>query len=426
MQMLSYRLASIFFIQSLQFPRSLPQNSKIYNSTSKSKKTRCKLPDSIIKSHGAAIHAAVPQHRALAARPGGAALRRGDEVAHPPAPDAARGILPLPAPEDRRLHPQRRPRRHPPPGRRHRPISFHGASYNIPVLIWLVESYPSRAPLVFVNPTRDMIIKRPHPFVSPNGIVSIPYLNSWLFPFSNLFELATNLAQFFAGDPPLYSQRKPNPNPSPNLNSSMNPNPTPNLNSGYGSGRMEDPAEVYKKGAINKLVRDLNGDVRDMRKGSEGQMEGMLGAQAVLRRREEELRRGLKEMLDEKEALEQQLQVVLMNADVLEGCVRDNEGKLEGGNVESIDLDEAFVLCDALSKQRLDCAASDMAVEDTVYALDKAVQEGVMPFDQYLRNVRLLSREQFFHRATASKVRAVQMQAQVASMASRTSMQYAF
>ncbi|XP_047980444.1 protein ELC-like [Salvia hispanica] len=305
------------------------------------------------------------------------------------------------------------------------PISFHGASYNIPVLIWLVESYPSRAPLVFVNPTRDMIIKRPHPFVSPNGVVSIPYLHSWLFPSSNLLELATNLAQFFASDPPLYSQRKPNPNPSPNLNSGMNPNPKPNLNSGYGSGRMEDPAEVFKKDAINKLVRDLNGDVRDMRKGSEGQMEGMLGVQAVLRRREEELRRGVKEMVDEKEALEQQLQVVLMNADVLEGWVRDNEGKLEGGNVESVDLDEAFVLCDALSKQRLDCAASDMAVEDTVYALDKAVQEGVMPFDQYLRNVRLLSREQFFHRATASKVRAVQMQAQVASMASRTSLQYA-
>lgn len=189
---------------------------------------------------------------------------------------------------------------------------------------------------------------------------------------------------------------------------------------------MEDPAEVYRKNAINKLVENLNGDIREMRKGSEGQMEGLFGAQAVLRRREEELRHGVKEMQDEKEALEQQLQMVLMNTDVLEGWLRDNEGKLEGGKVDSLDLDEAFEPCDVLSKQMLDCTASDMALEDTIYALDKAVQEGAIPFDQYLRNVRLLSREQFFHRATASKVRAVQMQAQVASMASRPSQQYAF
>lgn len=191
---------------------------------------------------------------------------------------------------------------------------------------------------------------------------------------------------------------------------------------------MEDPAEVFKRNAITKLVENLNGDIRELRKGSEGQMEGLFGAQAVLRRRDEELRKGVKEMQDEKEALEQQLQMVLMNTDVLEGWLRDNEGKLGSTNkVDDFDVDEAFETCDALSKQMLDCTASDMAVEDTIYALDKAVQEGAIPVDQYLRNVRLLSREQFFHRATASKVRAVQMQAQVASMASRPSPpQYAF
>lgn len=155
-------------------------------------------------------------------------------------------------------------------------------------------------------------------------------------------------------------------------------------------------------------------------------MEGAFGAQAVLRRREEELRKGVKEMQDEKEALEQQLQMVLMNTDVLEGWLRDNQGKLDGNKADHVDLDEAFEPCDVLSKQMLDCTASDMAVEDTIYALDKGVQEGAVPFDQYLRSVRLLSREQFFHRATATKVRAVQMQAQVANMASRSSPQNAF
>ncbi|GFP86371.1 protein elc [Phtheirospermum japonicum] len=294
-------------------------------------------------------------------------------------------------------------------------MSFQGVTYNIPVIIWLMESYPRHAPLVFVNPTRDMIIKRPHPFVSPNGVVSIPYIHSWVFPASNLVELVRNLSHFFARDPPLYSQRKP---------SSPNPNPSPNLNPSYGSMNSSDPAEVFKKNAIAKLVESLNGDIREMRKVREVEMEGFFGAQAVLRKREEDLRKGLKEMQDEKEALEQQLQMVLMNTDVLEGWLRENEGK--SGNNDTVDVDEAFEPCDGLSKQMLECTASDLAIEDAIYALDKAVQEGAIPFDQYLRNVRLLSREQFFHRATGSKVRAIQMQAQVASMASRASPQYAF
>ncbi|KAL0341372.1 UNVERIFIED_CONTAM: protein ELC [Sesamum radiatum] len=327
------------------------------------------------------------------------------------------------------------------------PMSFQGVTYNIPVIIWLMESYPRHAPLVFVNPTRDMIIKRPHPFVSPNGVVSIPYIHSWVFPASNLVELVRNLSHFFARDPPLYSQRKPsNPSPSPNLNpsySGMNSSmgstaarpaippreysPAPTPPPPYGSGRMtEDPAEVFKKNAINKLVDVLNGDIRELKKSREEEMEGLFGAQATLRKREEELRKGLKEMQDEKEALEQQLQMVLMNTDVLEGWLRENEGKLGSNEVNCVDVDKAFEPCDVLSKQMMDCTASDLAVEDAIYALDKAAQEGAIPFDQYLRNVRLLSREQFFHRATASKVRAVQMQAQVASMASRASTQYAF
>jgi ESCRT-I complex subunit TSG101 len=137
-----------------------------------------------------------------------------------------------------------------------------------------------------------------------------------------------------------------------------------------------------------------------------------------LRRREEEINKGLKEMRDEMEGLESQLQVVLMNTDVLEAWVRQNEGKVKGG-MEDIDVDKAFECVDVLSKQMLECTAADMAIEDVVYSLDKAVQEGAMPFVQYLRNVRLLSREQFFNRATAAKVRAAQMQAQVASMAAR-------
>lgn len=185
-----------------------------------------------------------------------------------------------------------------------------------------------------------------------------------------------------------------------------------------GRPQTEDAAEVYKRNAINKIVETVHGDIMQLRKAREVEMEGLFSAQAVLRRREEDINKGLKEMQDEMEGLEAQLQVVLMNTDVLEAWVRENSGKTKG-NAEDLDVDNVFECTDALSKQMLECTAADLAIEDVVYSLDKAVQEGAVPFDQYLRNVRLLSREQFFHRATAAKVRATQMQAQVASMAAR-------
>ncbi|XP_059296450.1 protein ELC-like [Lycium ferocissimum] len=320
------------------------------------------------------------------------------------------------------------------------PMVYQQVTYNIPVIIWLMESYPRHPPLVFVNPTRDMVIKHSHPFVNPSGVVGIPYLQNWVYPSSNLVELARNLSHFFGRDPPLYAKRpsNPNPNPSPSthpppstsfsLGGSIRPAIPPRAfpQSPYGSGGgggtgrvMDDPSEVYKRNAIDKLVGSLHRDIIGLREARETDMEGLFNAQGVLKQREEELKHGLKGMLDEKEGLEQQLQMVLMNSDVLEGWLRENEGKLK--NLGNVDVDTAFEPSDVLSKQMLDSTASDLALEDVIYSLDKAIQGGAIPFDQYLRNVRLLSRDQFFHRATASKVRAAQMQAQVANMAARTS-----
>lgn len=304
-----------------------------------------------------------------------------------------------------------------------------------------------------------MIIKRPHPHVTPSGMVNIPYLQKWIYPSSNLVDLARDLSHYFGRDPPLYSQRKPDLGSIVNHTHSASPSLTGNLsNSGFsgsmssgsvghpgmpvpprvfppspyvGSGRVmppspqrangtDDPNEVFKRNAVNKLVEMVHGDVVGLRKTREAEMEGLFSAQASLRQREEELNKGLKEMLDEKEGLEQQLQMVLTNADVLEGWLRENEEKMSKiGN--DIDVDDAFEPCDVLSKQMIEASAFDLAIEDVIYSLDKAVQEGVIPVDQYLKNVRLLSREQFFHRATSGKVRAAQMQAHVASMAARSS-----
>ncbi|KAJ0977342.1 hypothetical protein J5N97_012816 [Dioscorea zingiberensis] len=290
------------------------------------------------------------------------------------------------------------------------PIDYQGAAYNLPASIWLHETYPRSPPAVFLTPTQSMLVKPNHPLVDRSGSVHSPYLRSWLFPSSNLVDLVRSLSHAFSLDPPLYSRQTPsaNPTPSPSPNASpipqQSPSPSPSRvfssSSPYTRSSAEDPAEVYRRNAISKLRDMIHGDLSGLRKSLEVEMEGLFTTQAALKQREEELRKGLREMQDEKEGLEQQLQLVLMNTDVLEGWVRENEGR---GRIGDVDVEDAFQPSDPLSRQMLQCTASDLAVEDVIYSLDKAAQEGSIPFEMYLKNVRTLSREQFFHRATGAK-----------------------
>ncbi|XP_008799618.1 protein ELC-like [Phoenix dactylifera] len=323
------------------------------------------------------------------------------------------------------------------------PIVYQGAVYNIPAVIWLLESYPRSPPAVFLSPTRDMVVKPGHPHVDRSGSVLVPYLRSWVFPSSNLVDLVRSLAHIFGLDPPLYTRQNPNnnpTNPNPNPAPSPSPSPAPSPSSSSLSSRIysslspyggrfppspqaaasrptEDAAEVYRRNATSKIIDVVHGDMAGLRRSREAEIEGLFSTQAELRRREEELSKGLKEMLEEKEGLEQQLQLILMNTDVLEGWLRENEGRRRKAG--DVDVDDAFEPADVLSRQMLECTAADLAVEDIIYSLDKAVQEGSIPFDMYLKSVRALSRDQYFHRAMSTKVRAAQVQAQVSSMAAR-------
>lgn len=53
-----------------------------------------------------------------------------------------------------------------------------GKTYNIPVCVWLEESYPRSAPLCYVKPTSEMLIVRSQN-VSSNGEVLLPCLDQW-------------------------------------------------------------------------------------------------------------------------------------------------------------------------------------------------------------------------------------------------------
>jgi len=64
-------------------------------------------------------------------------------------------------------------------------------------------------------------------------------------------------------------------------------------------------------------------------------------------------------------------QACLTQANALETWLSANDQP-----TTELDPDNIFEATDALSRQLLDCISSDLAIEDTMYALDKALQVG--------------------------------------------------
>ncbi|GAQ82072.1 Vacuolar sorting protein/ubiquitin receptor VPS23 [Klebsormidium nitens] len=343
------------------------------------------------------------------------------------------------------------------------PMFYQNVKYNIPITAWLLEGYPRQCPLVYVTPTRDMIIKPRHQFVDASGMVAAPYLREWVFPRSNLVDLCGTLSVLFGSDPPLYTRpshvpaRPPPPqqgfvgvnpilsgNSSPVIDTRPPPSglvtrppysPPSGGRSGYaspppqatpmsgtarpptqGGGQWTDnPEEVFKRNAVKSLTERLQKDLASHNREVTGEIEGLFSTQALLEQRGATIEGGVRELGEEKEALEQALQVILTNSDVIETWLKVNDRG--AGEEPADDIDAAFEPVDRFSRQLLESSAEDLAIEDLMYALDKAAQDGSLGAEVYLKTTRNLSREQFFHRATCIKVRAMQQQAQAQAAA---------
>ncbi|MCO5586655.1 hypothetical protein L7F22_040597 [Adiantum nelumboides] len=253
------------------------------------------------------------------------------------------------------------------------PMTFHGVSYNIPVIIWLLESYPKAPPRVFVSPTKDMIIKRPHKHVDASVKIR-PSSQSPLPPLCSHNSIAR--APLLPQDLVLLRVTHP---------------PRSRLLPGLRCILFLLPL-IEQTVLGQHLPPALPAPVKSQ-----------------LKQRKDQLSQGIQNLQQEKEILEQQLQILRTNTDLLGDWLKE-----QGESSPEFDVDDAFWPCDALSKQMLESTSIDLALEDILYSLDRAVQEGSIPVEVYLKQVRSIAREQFFHRAISTKVLAANLQSQLA------------
>ncbi|KAK3645620.1 Suppressor protein stp22 of temperature-sensitive alpha-factor receptor and arginine permease [Elasticomyces elasticus] len=87
------------------------------------------------------------------------------------------------------------------------PVDFRGTTYRFPVKLWIPQSYPQEAPIVYVTPGRDMLV-RPGQHVGVDGRVYHPYLRDWqqTWDRASIAQFLDYLQQVFAKEPPVISK----------------------------------------------------------------------------------------------------------------------------------------------------------------------------------------------------------------------------
>ncbi|XP_060892533.1 tumor susceptibility gene 101 protein [Labrus mixtus] len=90
------------------------------------------------------------------------------------------------------------------------PIKCQDKTYNIPVCLWLEESFPQTAPICYIRPTREMMLLKGK-FVSSNGEVRLPYLEEWKHGECDLVSLLQVMCVIFGDFPPVCMKQYPEP-----------------------------------------------------------------------------------------------------------------------------------------------------------------------------------------------------------------------
>lgn len=299
------------------------------------------------------------------------------------------------------------------------PISYKSNTYNIPVCFWLPRDYPKSGPMGFIQPTSDMQIKA-SPNVDQNGRVQLPYLLDWNYPDSNLVELIQLCILIFGKAPPVFSKSKSNRNQGAVVNL---PSPSSTTNglsrqtslqeaersACQNGGERPNPEDELKDEHIRiSLVSCVSDKIRSRL--SEEFQKTVAECQS--------LHHTNKDLLDGQEKLAEIVKNIESRSADLESILHElrqqkqdllaKEKQLSEIDLDTLNRDEIVEPVAPEHAPLVHAYATDGAIEDALFSLLQAYQNGKMDCQTYLKKVRQLSRKQFQQRYILSQKRAQQ------------------
>ncbi|CAN6439556.1 unnamed protein product [Victoria cruziana] len=256
-----------------------------------------------------------------------------------------------------------------------------------PLIVWLPPTYPFGPPLVFISQTATAAIIQDHPFVnSATRAVLTPYLLTWSHRRANLVGLVRNLQRVFHLYSPLISIATTTANDA-------------SATTATGS-ILSLPSHVSKQEAIDRLGLALLYDISCFRRQAIIEINDLLNRRSALQDRRKQLEDGISEL--ERENLRLTERMGAMNSQIrsLQEWLEERKAVRSGER----EVEEMFESVDRKSRVVLENSPADLAIEDVLQKLDRALEKGLVELSVYMKLVRSLAREQFYSIAEYTKI----------------------
>jgi len=310
------------------------------------------------------------------------------------------------------------------------PIFYEGASYNIPVDIFIPEAYPAQAPQTYVRPKGNLELSKGHENVDMEGLVYMPYLHEWSHG-SNLQELITLLSSIFSAKPPLfaapiiqpvapsnssYASQRSTSSTFPAQENATNRNYASNVGNGRvtSSADMNDQMRIGGGGEVQKLVSararledqvtiKLQEGLQNYYRRLTDELKAEEKTERALRESEDTIKRNLAFLKKKQQDLIRAL------AEVEQKSLELTAWSSEMATNSAVDVESRLEPYDDLSAQVVHLSASQHAIADTLWRLDYAfankTEAQTISLDRFLAQARKLNREQFRDTAHLKKIR---------------------
>ncbi|WFD39768.1 suppressor protein stp22 of temperature-sensitive alpha-factor receptor and arginine permease [Malassezia japonica] len=277
------------------------------------------------------------------------------------------------------------------------PAEYGGVVYYIPVHIWIPRAYPREAPTVYVMPTKDMLVRR-SAYVDPSGRVYAEYMQQWERKpeGADILDLLRACQGHFGQEPPVVAK------PTAAGPSQVAAQPPPATAGSAGSPRpAAQPARPPNPelAALHDAVYTKFRTRRDELRHSVSQ------ANAQLRVLLDDLERGQPAIQDEMQRLEAVQAVCNTRTHQLNDTMQAAQSRAHELQLRpEPNVDEMFAATNLVENQLVQLVAEDHAIEDTLYQLGRALHAEQLSLDRFIKQTRMLSREQFLRRALAKKI----------------------
>lgn len=274
------------------------------------------------------------------------------------------------------------------------PIIYKGVTYQIPVMIWCRPHYPNDAPVPYVRPTSSMVIRERHANVDKEGRVYLQhYLSIWDPSQYSLYGLVLAMIRVFSVEPPVNSR--------------------PSV-----QGNANDESE--RRRLINTLSKRVSERLTDVNNDAVGELGQLLQRQefvaksdANANREAEQTKHELMNSTITLQQLTQRKQELDKWRLGIDMAARQNSDDATVVS-DSDEVDSVLHYDDILVHQIAESMAKDHAYTDTLDQVDEAFVKGVIDHESYMKDVRNLSREQFFPRALRKKLELARQRAYLA------------